>query len=137
MSKSYSELIALPTMKDRFEYLKIGGAVGAATFGGRRYLNQIFYSTSEWKNVRKWVIARDSGLDLGLDGYEIEGRIFVHHMYPITEEDVIYRNPRILDPEYLISVSRAVHAAIHYGDESLLPKDPICRFPNDTCPWKN
>lgn len=136
MNKTYSELLTFKTLKDRYDYLKIGGSVGAATFGGKRQLNQMFYATKEWKNFRKHIIARDGGFEMGVTGFEICGRIYVHHIVPITPEDILNRDRKLLDPENAISVSYNVHEAIHYADESLLPQDPIIRFPNDTCPWK-
>ena len=135
--KSYSELITLPTFEERFRYLKLGGAVGQETFGFDRYLNQVFYTSKEWKAVRDIVIVRDNGCDLGLDGYDIHGRIYIHHINPISMEDLINRTKFLLDPEYLITVAHITHNAIHYGDESLLPTAPIVRTKNDTCPWKH
>ena len=134
--KTYSELMTLPTFLERFEYLKIGGAVGAATFGHDRYLNQILYNSYEWREFRRGIIMRDMGLDLGCEDREIVGKIIVHHIDPITVEDVLRRHPKIFDPENVISNSMNTHNAIHYGDESLLNLGPVERRPNDTCPWK-
>lgn len=134
--KTYSELITLPTFLERFEYLKIGGAVGMATFGHDRYLNQILYNSHEWRQFRRDIILRDQGLDLGCEDYEIVGKIIVHHIDPITVEDVLRRHPKIFDPENVISNSMNTHNAIHYGDASLLTLGPIERRPNDTCPWR-
>lgn len=134
--RTYSELILLPTFEERFEYLKLNGAVGIDTFGFDRYLNQTFYKSAEWKRIRNKVIIRDNGCDLGIDGYEIYGRILIHHMNPITQDDIINRTDLLLNPEYLISVSLDTHNGIHYGDINQLLKEPIVRKPNDTCPWK-
>ena len=134
--KTYSELMSLPTFLDRFNYLKIGGAVGRATFGHDRYLNQILYNSYEWRRFRNGIILRDNGLDLGCEGHEIVGKIMVHHIDPITVEDVLNRHPKIFDPENVISTSMDTHNAIHYGDEDLLVIGPIERRPNDTCPWR-
>lgn len=134
--KTYSELKTLTTFKERFRYLKLNGQVGKDTFGFDRWLNQIFYKDPEWKSIRDYVIVRDNGCDLGIDGYEINGRILVHHMNPITKMDIVERSEYLLDPEYLISTVHRTHNAIHYGDESLLFTMPIERTRNDTCPWK-
>lgn len=135
--KTYSELIQLPTFEERFRYLKLDGKVGETTFGFDRYLNQIFYGSSEWKAVRDRVIVRDLGCDLGIEGREIYGRILIHHMNPITIKDVKEGSDFLLNPEYLISTYKTTHDAIHYGDESLLITAPVTRSKNDTCPWKN
>ena len=134
--RTYSELITLPTFEERFEYLKLNGIVGEDTFGHRRYLNQVFYKTREWRDLRHYVIVRDNGCDLGVEGFDIYGQIEVHHMNPITIEDIENRSEFLLDPEYLISTSPLTHKAISYGDASLLPLPPIERFRNDTCPWR-
>lgn len=134
--KTYSELKTLTTFEERFRYLKLNGQVGKDTFGFDRWLNQIFYRDPEWKSIRDYVIVRDNGCDLGVDGYEINGRILVHHMNPITKMDIVERTEYLLDPEYLISTVHRTHNAIHYGDESLLFTMPIERTRNDTCPWK-
>lgn len=134
--KTYSELKTLTTFEERFRYLKLNGQVGKDTFGFDRWLNQIFYKDPEWKSIRDYVIVRDNGCDLGIDGYEINGRILVHHMNPITKIDIVERSEYLLDPEYLISTVHRTHNAIHYGDESLLFTMTIERTRNDTCPWK-
>lgn len=136
MIRTYSELITLPTFQERFEYLKIGGAVGEDTFGFDRWLNQVFYKSKEWFDARDYVIIRDNGCDLGISGREIHGRILVHHMNPISLEDIYNRTDFLTNPEYLISTMHITHNAIHYGDEDLLMKDPIVRRPNDTCLWR-
>lgn len=135
-SKTYSELIAIPTYEDRFRYLQLQGAVGKDTFGYDRYLNQVLYNSQEWKRFRNEIIIRDNGCDLAFEGYDIHGRILVHHINPITVDDVVNRNPLVFDPENVICVTHNTHNAIHYGDESLLITAPIERTRNDTCPWK-
>lgn len=135
--KSYSELITFPTFEERYEYLRIGGVVGKETFGFDRWINQQFYKNPGWLKVRDKVILRDNGCDLGIPGREIRSRILVHHMNPISIDDILEQSEFLLDPEYLISTFKRTHDAIHYGDESLLIKDPIIRYPNDTCPWRN
>jgi hypothetical protein len=134
--KTYSELITIPTFEERFEYLRLGGKVGEDTFGFDRYFNQVFYNSQEWKSIRDYVITRDNGCDLAMEGYEIFGRILVHHMNPITIQDLEQRSPYLLDPEFLISTVHNTHNAIHFGDKGLLPKAPIERTPYDTCPWR-
>lgn len=134
--RTYSELIRLPTFEERYRYLRIGGKVGEDTFGFDRYLNQVFYKTDEWLAIRDEVIIRDKGCDLAMPDREIGGRILVHHMNPITKEDIVRRSKYLLDPEYLICTIKNTHDAIHYGDESLLLKAPIERSRNDTCPWR-
>ena len=134
--KTYSELIKIPTFKDRFEYLRLDGKVGEETFGFDRYLNQIFYKSQEWKAARDFVIIRDQGCDLAMEGHEIFGRILVHHMNPIRIEDIVNRSKYLLYPEYLICTIKNTHDAIHYGDGSLLITEPIERTKNDTCPWR-
>lgn len=136
MLRTYSELSRLQTFRERFEYLRLDGIVGVETFGFDRYLNQVFYNSDEWKAVRKTVIIRDNGCDLGMDGYDIHGKIIVHHMNPFSIDDVLHRKEELLDPEFLISTVLNTHNAIHYGDESLLPSAPIVRTRNDTCPWR-
>lgn len=135
--RTYSNLILLPSFEERFRYLQLDGRVGEETFGFDRYLNQVFYRSPEWKAIRREVIIRDNGCDLGAEGFDIHGRILIHHMNPITLEDIERRRDYILDPEYLICVSHNTHNAIHYGDESLLITAPIERTANDTCPWKS
>lgn len=134
--KTYSELIQMPTFEERFQYLKLSGAVGKETFGFDRYLNQNFYRSAAWKRVRDQVIVRDNGCDLGIDDRIIYGKILIHHMNPINDRDILDLTDILLNPEYLICVSHLTHNAIHYSDESLLPREPIVRFKNDTCPWK-
>ena len=140
--RTYSELITIPTFEERFEYLKLGGRVGEDTFGFDRYLNQQFYRSDEWKKIRDHVILRDTRnndycQDLGMEfGYDIRGRILVHHMNPITKEDILDRTDYLLDPEFLICTVKNTHDAIHYGDGDLLYQGPVERFKNDTCPWK-
>lgn len=137
MIKSYNELILLPTFEERFEYLRIKGFVGETTFGSRRMLNQILYKTPEWREVRNKVILRDNACDLGIEGRDIIGKLLVHHINPITVDDIIERNPIVFDLNNLISTSHITHEAIHYGDSDLLIKDPIERSINDTCPWRH
>lgn len=136
-TKRYSELITIPTYEERFKYLQLKGAVGNDTFGYDRYLNQILYNSPEWKRLRNQIIIRDNGCDLGCEGYEIYGRILIHHMNPITVEDIVSRDPIVFDPENLICVSHNTHNAIHYGDENLLIMAPVERTKNDTCPWRH
>lgn len=126
----------LVTFKERYDYLKLHGRVGAETFGYDRYINQRFYRSVEWKRVRDIVILRDNGCDLGIEGYDIHSRIYIHHMNPMSVDDIDQSNPEILDPEYLICVTFDTHQAIHFGDESLLPQLPVERTPGDTCPWR-
>lgn len=134
--KSYSELIKIPTFIERYRYLKLNGFVGDETFGYDRYLNQILYHSPEWKRFRRDIIIRDNGCDLACDGYEIIGKVLIHHIDPITVRDIELRDPKIFDPENVVSVTLNTHNAIHYGDESLLITEPLVRTPNDTCPWK-
>ena len=134
--RTYSELITIPTFIERFKYLKLGGFVGKETFGFDRYLNQTLYRSAEWKSFRRDMIIRDYGLDLACDGYEIVGKIIVHHIDPITMNDIIRRDPKIFDPENVVCTSMNTHNAVHYGDESLLITEPIVRTKYDTCPWK-
>ena len=135
--KTYSELILLPTFEERFKYLQLNGRVGDDTFGFDRYINQKFYRSAEWKRIRDQIIIRDNGCDLSLEGYEIYGRILIHHMNPITVKDVELSTEYLMNPEYLICVTHNTHNAIHYGDEKLINKGPIVRTKNDTCPWKH
>lgn len=134
--RTYSELITIPDYLDRFEYLKLGGAVGKDTFGHDRYLNQILYNSYEWRRFRRDVIMRDNGCDLGHPDFEIVGTIYIHHIDPLTIEDVLARHPKIFDMDNVICCSLDTHNAIHYGDKDLLTTGPIVRLPNDTCPWK-
>lgn len=135
--KTYSELITIPTFEERFEYLKLDGRVGAETFGFDRYLNQAFYKSDEWLSIRDYVITRDNGCDLGVEGYKIHGKIMIHHMNPITKDDIIQISRILLDPENLITTVKRTHDAIHYGDSNLLMRAPIERRKNDTCPWRH
>lgn len=134
--RTYLELSKLHTFEKRYEYLKLGGIVGEETFGFDRYINQIFYKSKEWKAIRDCVIVRDNGCDLGMEGREIYGKIFIHHMNPLSKKDIEARTRFLLDPEYLICTSLQTHNAIHYGDESLLLQMPAERSRNDTCPWR-
>lgn len=135
--RTYSELIKLPTFEERFLYLELGGKVGEDTFGFDRYLNQILYRSEEWKRIRREVIIRDNGCDLAIPDREIFGKIIVHHMNPISIEDIEEHNPDIFNPEYLITTIKATHDAIHYGDDSYIDNTEWHeRTPNDTCPWR-
>ena len=135
--RRYSELERLKTFEERYEYLRIGGHVGEAVFSFDRYLNQALYTSQRWRLLRNEIIIRDNGCDLGIEGYDIYDKIIIHHMNPITREQIRDPDDSIFDPEYLICVSNQTHQAIHYGDASLLPRGPVVRRPNDTCPWKN
>lgn len=134
--KTYCELRRFDTFEDRFDYLNLVGVVGQSTFGFERHLNQKFYRSAQWRNIRDHVIARDNGMDLGIDGYEIYDRPIIHHMNPMTSQDLIHGNQDVLDPEFLITVTHNTHNAIHYGDRSLLPQPLLERRPNDTIPWR-
>lgn len=134
--KTYSELISIPTYLERYQYLRIGGKVGEETFGFDRYLNQTLYRSAEWQRFRREMIVRDNGMDMAFDGYDIGGVILLHHINPITERDIVRRDPKIFDPENVICVSLNTHNAIHYGDESLLNLGPVIRTKYDTCPWR-
>lgn len=136
MIRTYSELIKLPTFEERFQYLKLNGKIGEELFGYARYLNQVFYQSERWKKVRRDVIIRDNGCDLGVEGFDIGGAVYVHHMNPITLEQLKRDDPCLVDPEMLISCSRNTHDAVTLGDENLLPRKLVIRRPNDTCPWK-
>lgn len=135
--RTFSEIRKLRSFEERFEYAKIGGIVGKATFGGHRYLNQILYSSKAWKDARRECILRDDGNDLGLYGWKIFGQIYIHHLNPITIDDILKERDCVFDPEYLISTSLETHNALHYGDISYREIKPIIRTKNDTCPWKN
>lgn len=135
MTLSYTELQPLDTFVDRFEYLKLPGEIGVQTFGSDRYLNQRFYRSREWKQTRDQVIIRDNGCDLGVPGFEIFGDLLVHHINPIQTHDLKDFNPYVLNPEYLICVSRRTHNAIHFGDIRQLPQLPVARTPGDTKLW--
>lgn len=134
--KSYRNLILLPTILDRFEYLRIKANVGDPTFGFDRFINQDFYQSREWRQVRMKVIARDEGCDLGVPEYPIGGKVIIHHINPITAEDIENASDLLFDMDNLICVSESTHNAIHFGDETLLPAEPIIRIPGDTCPWR-
>lgn len=133
--RCYSELVRIPTFRERYEYLKLNGVVSEMTFGGNRYINQAFYQTREWQRVRQKVILRDMACDLGIPGYELDSGIYIHHMNPITLEDLEEANDFVFNPEYLITTSFRTHQAIHYGSSDQLPSLPIERRPGDTCPW--
>ena len=135
--RTYQELLRITSFEARFEYLQLNGQVGKDTFGFDRIFNQRFYRSKEWKSVRDYVILRDNGCDLGIDGYEINGRnVIIHHMNPISLSDIEDHTDFLLNPEYLITTTHATHNAIHYGDKSLLVMEPIVRVRNDTCPWR-
>ena len=134
--RTYSELITIPTFEERFEYLKLSGVVGEDTFGFDRYLNQDFYRSKEWRSVRDKVIIRDNACDLAMPGHEIDKYILIHHMNPISKIDILEATDILLNPEYLISVTRNTHNTLHYGDRRLLVSEPITRSRYDTCPWK-
>lgn len=135
MIRTYSEMSRFETFEERYDYLRLRSSVGKATFGFDRYINQQFYRSTQWKQVRNHVIARDLGLDLGVEGYEIYDRILIHHMNPMVSEDIEHADSDILDPEFLISTTHRTHNAIHFGDKSLLPKPLIERNRNDTKLW--
>jgi hypothetical protein len=135
MIRTYSELKRFETLEERFEYLKLHGRVGQSTFGFDRYMNQQFYTSREWRQVRQKVIVRDNGCDLGIDGYEIHNGLYIHHMNPMTVEDISSGHPTILDPEYLITVTHKTHNAVHYGDASLLARGVVQRKAGDTKLW--
>ena len=136
MIRTYTELKQMPAFEERYEYLRLHGEVGKDTFGFDRIFNQQFYRSPEWKRAKTAVIVRDLGCDLADKDHPIVGNIIVHHMNPITLKDIQEGSDFLFNPEYLISVSHATHNAIHYGDAELLPKPPVERTPNDTCPWK-
>ena len=136
MFRTYSELIQLTTFEDRFEYLTLDGKVGVETFGSHRYLNQILYRSPEWKRIRDQIIFRDNGCDLGIEGRGINKHAYIHHLNPITRQQIIDRDPALFDPENLITVSYQTHQAIHYSDKSILLLDPVVRFANDVAPWR-
>ena len=135
--RTYSELITIPTFEERFEYLQLKGSVGKDTFGYDRYLNQVLYRSPEWKRLRNKIVIRDNGCDLACDGYDIYGKVLIHHLNPITVEDVLARSRKVFDPDNLVCVSHNTHNAIHYGDVDLLATGPIIRTKNDTCPWRH
>ena len=135
--RTYSELITLPTFEERFKYLQLDGQVGESTFGFDRYMNQVFYRSQKWKSIRDFVIIRDCGCDLGVEGYDIHGKIIIHHMNPLSMRDIETENNILLNPDFLICTTHNTHNAIHYGDENLLVTAPIERTKNDTCPWRH
>lgn len=136
MNRNYKELIRLSSFEDRFDYLKCNNVIGDSTFGGHRYLNQLLYSSKEWKRIRNRVIVRDNGFDLAHPDHPIIGNIYVHHINPITIEDVLEEHRSVFDLNNLICASFQTHNAIHFGSEEILPRDFVERKPNDTCPWK-
>ena len=133
--KTYSEMVRYPTFEERYEYLRLFGTVGSSTFGFDRHINQRFYRSVEWRRIRDFVITRDDGCDLGVPGYEINENILIHHINPMTVDDVVHGEEWIFDPEYLITTTQNTHNAIHYGDNSLLPKKHVARSPGDTKLW--
>lgn len=135
MIRTYSQLKTLKTFEDRFRYLSLHGKVGRVTFGFDRHINQNFYTSKQWRQIRQYVIFRDDGCDLGVDGYEIHDKIIIHHMNPMEVDDIVQGDESILDPEYLITTTHRTHNAIHYGDERLLPKSLVERKPGDTLLW--
>lgn len=135
MVRTYSDLIKSSSFIERFRYLALPGSVGASTFGFDRHINQRFYTSRQWKQIRQHVIARDEGCDLGIEGYEIHDRILIHHMNPIDSSDIIHGDESILDPEFLICTTHRTHNAIHFGDERQLPKLLVERRPGDTKLW--
>lgn len=136
MTRSYDELITIPSFEERFEYLKLDGVVGESTFGFDRYLNQMFYRSKEWRDFRREIIIRDEACDLAHKDHEINGLIIIHHINPITVEDVKKMSPAVFDKNNVVCTMYMTHNAIHYGDQDLILKDPIVRRKNDTCPWK-
>ena len=136
--RTYTELSKLKTFEERFEYLKLDNVVGEETFGFDRWLNQQFYKSKEWRRIRDYVIARDCGCDLGSPDHEIiDERILIHHINPITKEDIINNTDFLLNPEYLITTINNTHQAIHYGNDEMLVKAPVTRYKNDQCPWRH
>ena len=135
--RTYSELITIPTFEERFEYLQLKGSVGKDTFGYDRHLNQVLYRSPEWKRLRNQIIIRDCGRDLACEGYDIHSKVLIHHLNPITVEDVLARSRKVFDPDNLVCVSHNTHNAIHYGNVDLLITGPIIRTKNDTCPWRH
>lgn len=135
MTRSYSQLIKFETFEERYQYLRLQGRIGEITFGYDRYLNQLIYRSQRWRSLRNKIIIRDCGCDLGVQDYDIYGKIFIHHMNPLTLEDIHTNSYLIFDPEFLVCAAFKTHNAIHFGDESLLPQLPIERYPNDTAPW--
>lgn len=139
MIRTYSELIEIPSFIERYEYLRLGDRVGEETFGFDRFLNQRFYKSREWLRLRPEIIARDFGCDLAsIDRVIPSGvKVYIHHMNPISPNDIRFSTEYLLNPEYLITTTKRTHDAIHFGDVSILLEDePIVRYPNDTCPWR-
>lgn len=136
MIRRYSHLRSIDTFEGRYKYLRLQGTIGRASFGFDRYLNQAFYRSREWKQIRHQVITRDEGCDLGVEGYEIHGKLVIHHMNPMSQDDIIHGDRRILNPEFLITTTPRTHNAIHYGDEKLLPRRLVERRPGDTNLWE-
>lgn len=136
MIRRYSRLQQLNTFEERYKYLRLQGSVGRESFGFDRHINQYFYKSREWRDARNYVIARDYGCDLGIDGYEIHSKLLVHHMNPLTMEALVQGDPRIIDPEYLITTTHTTHNAIHYGDINQMPRKLIERKPGDTLLWE-
>lgn len=134
MMKTYSELITYKTFNERLRYLFIGGSIGIVTFGNSRYLNQIFYRSYEWKKFRRYIIIRDNGCDLGIDDIPINTKIYIHHLNPLSEEDILYRTKKLFDPENVICCSYSTHKEIHYGHSDR--EESMQRYKYDTCPWK-
>lgn len=133
--RTYSELSRLSTFDERYQYLKLAGVVGESTFGFDRWINQEFYRSYQWKSIRNAVIVRDNGCDLGIPGFEIQRGLLVHHMNPVSMDDILHGEEWILDPNFLVTTSHRTHNAIHYGDESLLPREPVTRRSGDTTLW--
>ncbi len=136
ITRTYSELIKLPTFKERFEYLKLSSQIGEETFGFDRYLNQAFYKSQLWRKIKNKVVIRDNGCDMAHQDFPIAGKIIVHHMNPIDSDDILMQRDILLNPDYLVCVSQLTHNAIHYANFDIIPSAPIERLPNDTCPWK-
>lgn len=136
MERTYSDLIKLPTFEERFEYLRTNNKVGQDTFGHNRYLNQRFYTSKEWRSFRNQILLRDNGMDLGVEGKPIVGRVYVHHLNELTPEDILNRSWKLFDPENVICCSKLTHDALHFSDASVLPDEYVERTPNDTCPWR-
>lgn len=137
MKRTYHELIALPTFQERYAYLRLGGKVADETFGHARWLNQVLYASPEWRAFRDRIILRDEGRDLAMPGFLIVRGILIHHLNPITKDDILQRRACVFDPENVVCTCLATHNAIHYGDERLLDVAPVERKPNDTCPWRH
>lgn len=135
MIRTYSELKRIETFEDRYKYLALRGNVGQSTFGFDRYINQQFYTSRSWRDIRRHIVLRDNGCDLGIDGYDIHSQLIIHHMNPITVDDISHGDPSIIDPEFLITTTHQTHNAIHYGDERLLPRPLVERKTGDTRLW--